>query len=278
MVIIQVRPVSSMTLAGPFMTERYFLYIDLLGFKDLVRSGFNVSELYRRIDRLNVHNDQDFTCIVFSDTILVYGSEAWEQYPSKALVWLIEFAQDLFYRLISLDVHIRAYVTKGNFEHHHLENIEAYYGTALIDCYEREKAIKCTGVFIDSRLAPFSHIFHLTKYDEHSHFVHVMQHLSDVSRPYDEYPVSGYILESSGMEWWTAYLLRYLQNIHRHSGDSTLPGAVQLKYQNAWRMIATRHAGLCQRLIEADFDFDKVIQLDWSEKLRRIGTSEGAFE
>lgn len=59
------------------MSERLFLYIDILGFKDLVQSGFDIREVYRRIDSLNAHSDRDFTCIVFSDTIFVYGDEGW---------------------------------------------------------------------------------------------------------------------------------------------------------------------------------------------------------
>jgi len=215
------------------MTDRYFLYIDILGFKDLVRSGANVAELYRRIDKLNVHTDRDFTCLVFSDTILAYGSEAWDAHPNQAIMWLIEFAQDLFYRLISLDIHIRAYVTRGDFEHRRLKNIDSYYGTALIDCYEREKAIKCTGVFLDSRLASFSTVFHLTQYDDQSCFVHVMQHLDDVSEDHALYPIDGKNLEATGMEWWTAYMLRYLQNIHRHANDAALSETVRFKYRNA---------------------------------------------
>jgi hypothetical protein len=259
------------------MAERYFLYIDILGFKDLVRSKFDLVNLYQRIDRMNVHTDKDFTSIMFSDTIVVYGADGWLKHPNQALMWLIEFAQDLFYNLISLDVHIRAYITKGDFEHYKLKNVDAYYGNALIECYEREKTIKCTGVFLDSRLAPLSDIFYVTKYDERSHFVHIMQHLDDVSWPYDQYPDSGKQLEATGMEWWTAYLLRYLENIHKHSNDPLLDTAARLKYKNAWKMIESRHDGLCRRLLEANFDFEKVIQIDWSEKLRRIGTCDGAF-
>ena len=193
-------------------------------------------------------------------------------------MWLIEFAQDLFYNLISLDLHIRAYVTKGNFEHYQLKHIAPYYGSALIDCYEREKAIKCTGVFLDSRLAKFSDIFHLTKFNKDSHFVHVMQHLGDISFDYKEYPNDGYILESTGMEWWTAYLLKYLKNIHAHAHDTRLPPSVRQKYKAAWKMVSTQHDGLCRRLIQARFKFEKVVTLDWTEKLRRIGTKDGAFE
>jgi len=73
-------------------------------------------------------------------------------------------------------------------------------------------------------------------------------------------------------------LLRYLQNIYRHCNDEALPIDVRLKYQNAWKMISSRREGLRRRPIEAEFQFDEVIQLDWTEKLRRIGTEEGAFE
>lgn len=59
------------------MAERFFLYIDILGFKELINDKSAVTELYQIIDSLNVHGDGDFTCIVFSDTIVVYASEVW---------------------------------------------------------------------------------------------------------------------------------------------------------------------------------------------------------
>ena len=168
--------------------ERLFLYIDLLGFKSLVQNGYPVKKIYDRIDRLNVHSDKGFTCIVFSDTIVVYGAEIWNHAPSQGLMWLIEFAQDLFYNLISLDIHIRAYITFGEFNHLPMKHLEAYYGPALIACYEKEKTIKCTGVFLDSRLTAFCNIFKISKYDDDCHFVHVMQHLDQISFDYQDYP------------------------------------------------------------------------------------------
>jgi hypothetical protein len=42
-------------------------------------------------------------------------------------------------------------------------------------------------------------------------------------------------------------------------------------------MVSIRHDGLCRRLAEAEFQFGKVIQLDWAEKMQRIGTAKGAF-
>lgn len=259
------------------MTERLFLYIDILGFSDMVKSGYDIQSIYKKIDCLNVHRDEYFRCIVFSDTILVYAHEAWMNYPDKGLMWLIEFAQDLIYRLIPSDIHIRAYITQGEFEHHQLEHLEAYYGKALIECYEREKAIKSTGVFLDSKLALLSTIFKLTPYDDLSHYVHVLQDLDQISWEYEAYPIEGWMVESQGLEWQIAYALRAIKNTHDHANDGNLPEAVRLKHQNAWRMISARHPGLTKRLEEAAFDYAKVVALDWSEPMRRIGTLKGAF-
>ena len=259
------------------MTERLFLYIDILGFGDMIKSGYDVAAIYRHIDRLNVHRDEYFRCIVFSDTILVYAHEAWMKYPDKGLMWLIEFAQDFVYQLIPIDIHIRAYITQGDFEHYQLDHVEAYYGKALVECYEREKQIKSTGVFLDSKLAPLSTIFKLTPFDDKSHYVHVLQDLDAISWRYEEYPMDGWIVETQGLEWQTAYALRYVKNTYDHANDVGLPEAVRLKHQNAWKMISAKHPGLARRLEEAQFDFAKVVRLDWTEPMRRIGTEDGTF-
>jgi hypothetical protein len=259
------------------MAERLFLYIDILGFKNLVESGYDVMSIFEDVNRLNVHSDQDFGCIVFSDTILVHAKQMWNMVPNQGIMWLTEFAQDFFYRLISKDVHMRAYITFGDFHHEKLSNLDAYYGEALIRCYEREKRIKSTGVFIDARLVPYCDIFKTSRYDDDSHYVHVMQHLDDISASYDAYPISGEYLAATGMEWWVAYLLKYMENTYRHSIDANLSEEVRFKHASAWRMISDRHEGLAQALVEADFDFGRVVELDWSEPLRRIGTAEGAW-
>ena len=80
------------------------------------------------------------------------------------------------------------------------------------------------------------------------------------------------------MEWWTAYLLHYLKNIYGKSKDKSLPMEVRKKYLNAWKMIEQQHQGLCRSLKRKKFQFEKVIVLDWTEKLKRIATMDGAFE
>jgi hypothetical protein len=53
--------------------ERFFLYIDILNFSNLIKQRGRVEELYDIIDSLNVHRHHAFTTVIFSDTILVYN-------------------------------------------------------------------------------------------------------------------------------------------------------------------------------------------------------------
>ena len=56
------------------MTDRYLLYIDVLGFSALIDEGLGkINDLYEVIASLNVHRHDAFKVIVFSDTILVYN-------------------------------------------------------------------------------------------------------------------------------------------------------------------------------------------------------------
>jgi hypothetical protein len=57
------------------LPERFFLYIDLLGFSELVIKGGSVQQIHDIIDRLNVHRHHAFTTIAFSDTVLVYNKD-----------------------------------------------------------------------------------------------------------------------------------------------------------------------------------------------------------
>lgn len=58
------------------MSDRFLLYIDILGFSNMVRDEpRKVVRVYEILDTLNVHNQSDFKVIVFSDTILIYNSQ-----------------------------------------------------------------------------------------------------------------------------------------------------------------------------------------------------------
>ena len=89
--------------------------------------------------------------------------------------------------------------------------------------------------------------------------------------------MDGESMLATGMEWWVAYLLKYMKNTYSHANNQNFSPEVRLKYQNAWKMISSHHAGLTKRLEEADFDFGKVVNIDWSEPMKRIGTDDGAW-
>lgn len=110
--------------------ERFLLYIDILNFSNLVAQKGQVEELYEIINRLNVHEHGVFTTIIFSDTILVYNKSNARGFEDVRymVMYLWEFAQDLFYRLICRDIHFRAYITCADFAHYALKNVkEVFY-------------------------------------------------------------------------------------------------------------------------------------------------------
>lgn len=251
------------------MSERLFLYIDILGFSELVTNDAAMDEIFTRIDKLNVHTDGSFKTLVFSDTILVYGDGVWLSHKREAVMWLSEFAQDLFYRFISIDRHFRAYLTVGDFVHHQKKHFEAFYGQALVDCYNKEKEIKATGLFMDNKLVPYSDIFHTTPFDKDCSFVHVMQDLDNIRAKASEYPLSHEYIQGTDLDYFVAPCFVYLRNVWKHINDETLSDTVRLKYQNTWKMIEDRHAGLLKVLVENDFDPQAVVKFDWGPAMAR---------
>src|SRR4051812_2952444 len=98
------------------MTDKYLLYIDFLGFADLVKSNpAEIEKLYSIINSLNVHQHNTFKTIVFSDTILVYNiHDPKNKFEHEYLVmYACEFVNDLLYRLTDKDRYFRAILTYG---------------------------------------------------------------------------------------------------------------------------------------------------------------------
>ncbi len=88
----------------------YLLYIDILGFADLVENDEgNIRRTIDIVDSLTLHNHPEFRSIVFSDTILVYlNNEVNSLTPAEDRKWAIryfcEFAEDLQVRTEELSV------------------------------------------------------------------------------------------------------------------------------------------------------------------------------
>ncbi|PUB12026.1 hypothetical protein [Yoonia sediminilitoris] len=101
------------------MTERFLLYIDLLGFSDIVHSKSDLlPDLFRILDKSNAHKHGDFSVIQFSDTLLVYNvpEVTSEHDRSYVAMYLCEFAQEIQYMLLGRDVYLRGLVTCGQFD------------------------------------------------------------------------------------------------------------------------------------------------------------------
>jgi hypothetical protein len=194
------------------MLAKYLLYIDMLGFSDLIREREAVPQLYETINSLNVHRHDAFKAIVFSDTLLVYNVRtAVNQHDRHYYVmFLCEFAKDLFYRLIGIDLHFRAYLTLGDFNIREFDNLTAFYGEALIEAYKREKQIESTGLFIENGILSDCDIFHYEKYDDACSYVYLMQSLDSITFPDNStYPIDPVLIFGVGAEWPLAHDFAY---------------------------------------------------------------------
>jgi hypothetical protein len=176
---------------------------------------------------------------------------------------MCEFAQDLFYRCRK-DIAFRAYLTFGRFKHYKLKNLEAFYGESLVDAYNKEKALKCLGFFVDSRLASYCEHFQLDQYDDTCHFVHLIQNLDDISFDESEYPFDPLLVRADGIYKEIADDFAYLKMLYESSNDVSLPTTVRTKYMTAWHIIRKRHCGLISVLEKNDFNPMSISRFNWS--------------
>ena len=121
------------------MPSKYLLYIDLLGFSDLVLKRGAVSRLYNIINSLNAHKHHAFRTIAFSDTLLVYNTydPVSEHDRHYIVMFMCEFAQDLFYRLIGRNLYFRAYLTKGEFKVRQLKKRASFLWSRFNRCISK---------------------------------------------------------------------------------------------------------------------------------------------
>ena len=253
------------------MAHRYFLYIDILGFADMVGDKEKIKEIYDIIDGLNVfQNAPYFRTIVFSDTILVYSDPNGERVDANgSIMWMCEWAQDLFAQFICKNMHFRAILTFDDFEHDQMKNIEAFYGAALVKTYRQEKEIQGMGLFIDNDLVEHCDIYHTSKYSEKLSYVHLMQKLDHISFGPEAYPLPPEYLTATEHEYFNAPNLVYLRNLYRGMNNTSLNPYIRSKYLNTWHLIQSRHGALLNLLAQHNFDFSKISELDWDVPIQR---------
>ncbi len=165
--------------------KRAFLYIDILGFKDLINTNSpKIKKIFEIFDSLKVHKQRHFfslQTVVFSDTVLILNKNDTETNAVHLYVtYLIEYTQELFYKLAGINVYFRAILTFGEFNFEQLKNIQAYYGLALIDTYEGEKKLRGFGLFVDKNISNEVVIFHKAHFSEKFDFVFLCQSLKNL--------------------------------------------------------------------------------------------------
>ncbi len=251
--------------------NKYLLYIDILGFSDLVRTNpSKIDKIYKVINSLNVHRHHAFKTIVFSDTILVYNlDEPRNAHDHRYLVmFAIEFAQDLWFRTVGQEVFFRGILRYGPFDHYDLSNITAFYGNALIDSYIKEKDLSCCGLFIDKSCHMYNDIFPTVRYDEDISFVYFNQSLERLKTNTDNYLDALSVLDSTEDYWSILWDLRYLRDIYRlmmNHKDARVRG----KYLTTWHFYRLRYRNVLDALEISDFS-PKVIcsEFDWTEMVK----------
>jgi len=228
------------------LAKRFLLYIDILGFSNLVsEKSEDIAELYQIIDSLNVHSHYAFRTLIFSDTILVYNELPTTNVDdiNYLVMYLCEFSKDLEYRLTSKKIFFRAYLTYGDFIHEKLKHCDAFYGQALIEAYKTEKKIQAIGLFMDDKVVEYSNIFHLIPYEHNTHFVFTRQVLEDFYnfRRFRTYPISENFIEQTDEIWFLANDIVYLESIFEHKENMNLSDTVRTKHSATWNIYNERY-------------------------------------
>ena len=241
--------------------DRYLLYIDILGFSDLVTSKSpRVHDLYEVIASLNVHQHQSFRAIVFSDTIVVYNVRR----PRTAhdrhylVMYLCEFAQDLQHRLIGRGVLFRAVLVRGDFIHYEINSVPCFFGSALIDAYRSEKKIKAIGLFMDRSIVRDSDIFQTRPFNEKYHFVFITQNLNTIEDLHGGiFPIDRFSLEASDLIYFLVPEILHLKQLN-DLATSHEDEEVRLKCNNTLALFRARYPQLLESLEATKFSLEAI--------------------
>lgn len=252
--------------------ERYLLYLDILGFSEMAKTPERVMNLYKIMDNLHVHSHKSFKSIVFSDTLLVYNVRApRDQHDAKTCVmFLIEFAQDLLYRLIGRDYYFRAVLTKGEFLRHEFRNLDAFFGQALINAYNQEKDLIGVGLFLDNQLLAFNEIFPTQKNCPRFSYVFLTQHIERAnSYGQSEFPFDGELLDSTTMNFPTFDQIQFLADVYKKAREHPV-AKVRSKFQATWTFYELKFPGICNALQQSNFDCNAVANADWNAAKKKF--------
>ena len=249
--------------------HKYLLYIDILGFSEMVQKHPEViPTLYHIVATANAQKHGDFEVILFSDTILVYNRYAPRTAHDRmfTVMFLCEFCQDLFYRLSVIDVFFRAVIVDGDFQQYNLGRATCFFGPSLIEAYCMEKDIKSVGAFIHSRCLEFCLIFTTVPHNDDLHFLILTKPLERLGKNSGGvFPVHPIILENEDQfSLWSD--LRAMKKIHARLNDPGLPASVTQKFLTAWEYYKKALGTTLQFFQENSFDLHAILpDYNWQD-------------
>lgn len=266
------------------MKKTLFLYLDILGFSELVKEEGRIPCLFEIIDTARIHNDSNFKVIVFSDTLIAYNKYCDLEAKSKEieLMYLIEFAQDIFLKLIGKDIFFRAVITEGEFVYKQLKNIESYYGQALVDTYNAEKMLSGTGLFLNRELTEYNKIFRYKKFSKDFDFIFLTDFCSkltpwlnrnvdggNVKPDFKEFPLSKEYMELHQDLTISLYPeLIHFKNVYYYMNNHENP-KIREKYLTTWNMYEQAYPSLIRSLLDYNLSPEGIAEIDWSEAQKR---------
>lgn len=264
--------------------ERFLLYIDFLGFSEMVKlKTSKVRELFNIINQLNVHYHDAFQTIVFSDTILVYNKDYALRDSDKEyyIMFLIEFVEDLFYKVAGKELFFRALIVSGDFSYEQTTHFQQYYGNALLKAYQAEKVIKASGLFIESSINKYNKVFHTRlipkdfiqlKNGEKGipsfRYVYINQSLDFYMSEANVYPIPRALIEGTDMDIDIIKDCLFLKDINK-TRNLTQNKNVKLIMDNTFLMYEKQFKNFISCLTENNFVIKNIIKIKNCNKIIR---------
>lgn len=257
------------------MKSRYFLYLDILGFTDLVRDqSERIDDLYEVIASLNAHNHDAFKVVVFSDTVIVYNVDGGDtpQDSQYLIMFMCEFVKDLMHRLTGRGIYFRSIITCGDFTHYELNDMPCFFGNALVEAYNSEKEIKAIGLFINKDISQYCNIFKFKEFNDNFNFVYVTQALDELEMyGGNGYPIPEDLIECTDSKWFIAPEIEHVSSMYTCSVDKSLPEPVRKKYKASWDMYCQHYPNITNQLIASNQDITSLSpKVNWGEVFDRF--------
>ncbi|WCL50791.1 hypothetical protein [Leptospira sp. GIMC2001] len=260
------------------MKNTLFLYMDILGFKDMIKNKSKIKRLYKILDSAFIHKDRNFRTIVFSDTLLAFNiyDDLKNDKKKIELMYLIELTQNIFNKFIGENIYFRAIITEGEFIFENLEHFHAYYGNALIDTHKNEKELKGIGLYLDKKLRIYNRFFRYFDIPGLYDFIYLTNNCCRLF-PYEKklvknnyiddkgiYPLPEILISSTSAEYLLYPEFKHFKDIFDQIKKQRNI-EIRKKYIYTWELYKLAYPALIETLCKSKFNPKSVCKINWSK-------------